>query len=365
MNAKVLEISRKISKNEVRQVKPSTELLPDEYDVLFDGKECVHIFVADEDLHIEYVEFLKTTNIEVPEENIHLMQSEEQIESILEEVSKDLNDTSALILLFWGYSLQDGKFILDDESHLPFYKMWTPFLATSDMSITNVKFGDIPKVFFFNVIKSEKVLDIDGVLYEAQGISPYQKPNEADLLIIYKHNKDKVESIGFIQELAELLKEHGKYEDLCSIVSIIDTQQYTRPIIISTLLKKFYMIPSQLRGHYLNFETNQEQIMSELQKIEEILNESQKEKQHRSPSFMRTIRKRFPSFRNKGTHNRETLKEGSSEKSKPSHENPTTELLKDKSPRPSASGEILFPRNSTGKIPAKKVSKVEPKRWIP
>ncbi|KAL3285180.1 hypothetical protein HHI36_019299 [Cryptolaemus montrouzieri] len=354
------------------EVKPSTELIPDEYYVPLDEKRCVHIFAAEESLLGE-CKFLDTLEVERKyNKNVHSMNSSEEILETLKKVSEDENERSMLLMLFWGYSRKDGEFLLEDDSTLTFQQIWSRFMSSDCKS-----FRDKPKVFIFNVIKSRKANMKDGSRY-VEDKSPYEVPNGADLLIIFKYNKALKESIIFIEEFTDVLNKYGKREDLCSLVTVINTEKCLRPVIISTMLKKLYLIHSRSRGNYLQMETYQNSTQIELEKIQTILVEVSRGNE-KSPSLIKKMKNRFSSFRNRNTSVNESIENKNLKEkieltnTKTLHNSATSVNKSSKEISARLSDNMIGPRASADKarrlssarVPVKKISTGEKQPWRP
>ncbi|XP_044766422.1 uncharacterized protein LOC123322543 [Coccinella septempunctata] len=247
---------------------PSTELIPDEYDVELDGRECVHIFTRTDELLEKCVVFLKSLNIKLPETNKHKMDTTENVLRTLNTVSKtSQKDKSLLLLIFWGVEVE-GQFIMDGDAPLPFYKIWSTFC--------NGHWRNTPKLFLLNVVMYKSQIQRDGgTLYKP---TEFETPNEGDVLIIFKRNGDIEESKQFMEGLRRTLDKYGTKEDFSSIVTAVEESKSNksfRPLIVSTLLKKLFLIPSEYRGHHLAFSISEQDVWEEMRKIEISIDKNQ------------------------------------------------------------------------------------------
>lgn len=63
---------------------PSTELIPDEYDIVLDGRECVHIFVQSSFMVEKCLSFLRTLSISLEADCIHRLDNYGSVVNILD-----------------------------------------------------------------------------------------------------------------------------------------------------------------------------------------------------------------------------------------------------------------------------------------
>ncbi|XP_045462089.1 uncharacterized protein LOC123672142 [Harmonia axyridis] len=253
------------SKTSLMEDSPSTELIADEYDhVVSDEEASVHIF-ADTSCIKNCEHFLKSFNIEVSPEYIHELDSYDNVKSTLDSVAKNPKKKSILFLIFWGYfePSTHGQLILDDGKQILFYEVWSKFC--------NEDWRNIPKVFLFNVIKTNNTVRRDTCLYQPR---EFDTPNEGDVMVILKKNVDIQESRSFFEEIEKNIEEFGRREDFSSIVTAVEVSGEknikSRPILISTLLKKLYLIPSPYRGHHLTLMETDMAIANEIGRLDSL-----------------------------------------------------------------------------------------------
>ncbi|KAF5269879.1 hypothetical protein FQA39_LY18893 [Lamprigera yunnana] len=71
---------------------------------------------------------------------------------------------------------------------------------------------------------------------------------------------------SFVKELCNQINEFGKKDDIIGLVTRTNMEQ--RPLIISTLTKKFYVAKSPNRGHYYELECDHNKAMEVLSKFQ-------------------------------------------------------------------------------------------------
>lgn len=112
-------------------------------------------------------------------------------------------------------------------------------------------------------------------------------------------------SLDFTRKLCDNFKEHGNNEDVYSLVTSVEcVRGDPRPLVISTLTRKFYLTPSDHRGHHYHIrqhhdETtkNLEEIHNRLSKINAKRSVSSKSSQPRSGTGSRNAVTQKPSSR--------------------------------------------------------------------
>lgn len=70
-------------------------------------------------------------------------------------------------------------------------------------------------------------------------------------------------------EFCENLKNHGERDDIIGLLT--RSQNAWRPLIISTLRKKFYVTSSSFREHYFDIQTNTEEMLKVLDSLKQRL----------------------------------------------------------------------------------------------
>ncbi|KAL3285178.1 hypothetical protein HHI36_019297 [Cryptolaemus montrouzieri] len=91
-------------------LKPSTELIPDEYQQEDNGKACVHIFIFKENMEKKFVDCMKCLEYNITENNVHPLSTRAEVISSLNKICLEIKEASSLIILFWGLLRADKNF---------------------------------------------------------------------------------------------------------------------------------------------------------------------------------------------------------------------------------------------------------------
>ncbi|KAF5287191.1 hypothetical protein FQA39_LY16010 [Lamprigera yunnana] len=234
-------------------IPPSTELIPDEYEHEDNRNGLVLIFYSKYDENSKQViaQEFNYQGYDVSEDNIFKLSTKNQVLGELSAVSTgDNEDKSCLIIFFLGMVEKGDKFLMDeeDEEFVTLKDIWTKFTSDSCISFRNK-----PKIFIFQV----RAFDAHQIPIAPKGA--YSVPSEADILIVYKKIEDLCRRGVFARELCNQINEFGKKDDIIGLVTRTNMEQ--RPLIISTLTRKFYIAKTPNRGLYYELECNHNKAM--------------------------------------------------------------------------------------------------------
>ncbi|XP_045463575.1 uncharacterized protein LOC123673162 isoform X2 [Harmonia axyridis] len=245
-------------------LKPSTELIPDEYQNDRNEHASVHIFVFKEHMERKFVDCMRSLGYIVREKNIHILSSRNDAIAALERIGNGTDQKSCLIILFWGSLRDDKKFSLRDGSSVKLMEIWSRFVSSKCPL-----FRDKPKIFIFNGIKhlENTVEDALPVSKISSGIFSYNIPVEADMLIVFKHNDDLKGSVEYMDSLCSNFQNYAQREDISSLLTIAHFS--SQPTLISTMTRKFYLVPSVHRGIQLSLREKYSKIEQAIQKVKE------------------------------------------------------------------------------------------------
>ncbi|KAF5280995.1 hypothetical protein FQA39_LY05200 [Lamprigera yunnana] len=240
-------------------IPPSTELIPDEYEHEDNRNGLVIIFYSKYDEESKQVIAQEFTNqgYNVNEDNVFKLSNEEPSTGRFKR--SDNKDKTCLIIFFLGTLKNGDKFLMDkDGEFVTLKEIWTKFTSDSCISFRNK-----PKIFYFSIFRYEMALQIGFIKIPKEA---YSVPSEADLLLVYKKTEDPCHRGSFVKELCNQIKEFGKKDDIIGLVTRTNMEQ--RPLIISTLTKKFYVAKSPNRGHYYELECDHNKAMEVLSKFQ-------------------------------------------------------------------------------------------------
>ncbi|XP_017773009.1 PREDICTED: uncharacterized protein LOC108560081 [Nicrophorus vespilloides] len=229
--------------DECVEIKPSTEKIPDEYEI---EKASVHIFMPKDSRYNTVVETfkksMKNCSFEVPDENVHIIRSKKDLQYVYSNTqftdAADKDDKTCLIVAFFGES--DGKDIhLENGDVRNIKDITSPFVFA---------FRHKPKLFFIQGLrKLSNIPKMDSVDVKDTKFDP---PLEADQFIIF-NTVDPYEDINtFMNNITYNIEENGERDDVFDIVMFSETNKNKkRPMFLSTLRKKFYFKKSPYRGY--------------------------------------------------------------------------------------------------------------------
>lgn len=259
-------------------VPPSTELIPDEYEHRDNKKGLVLIFYSKYDVDNQQVirnEFCDQ-GYTVPENNVVGLTNKDQVLGALDQVAKGDNvEKSCLIIFFLGIAEEGDKFLLNDDqnSYIPLNDVWIKFTANNCPAFRNK-----PKIFIFQACRKPIMDTFDSIKVTPQGV--YDLPCEADMLIVYKvtafQNRNR-----FVPSLCNKIDKYGLKDDIIGLVTRTHEHKDVRPLIISTLTRKFYISSNVNRGHHFDLHNNHSKTMKAL---EDLHNQIQRKKVQTRPS---------------------------------------------------------------------------------
>ncbi|KAG5899359.1 hypothetical protein JTB14_036848 [Gonioctena quinquepunctata] len=261
------------------QVKPSTELIADEYEH-FSGSGnqiLVHAFASSDESDGRNVEMfaksLKKCGIEIEAENRHNLETDNCVE-VLINICLQWKNSNGLIILFSGPTQEEGHLDIFDGTSTRsknIQEIWSMFDSYHCEASKNK-----PKIFIFEINNFSHVQADSSRLYTTTYELTYETPAEADILIVYNKTDADNES-EFMELMCENIDEYGKDEDIISLVTCIASRS-CRPMIISTLTRKFYFTASEMRGHHSVIDKNQKELVGHLKKVSETLDAKVSEK---------------------------------------------------------------------------------------
>ncbi|KAB0791991.1 hypothetical protein PPYR_13952 [Photinus pyralis] len=276
-------------------VPPSTELIPDEYEHRDNSKGLVLIFYSKRDVDNEQVirrEF-RDQGYNVSDSNVFGLQSRSAVLEALDQVAKgDHKEKSCLIIFFLGMAEEEGKLELDEDpdSSIELRDVWTKFTSNNCPSLRNK-----PKIFIFQACRKPTAYAFDSKAMTPQGA--YSLPSEADILIVYKvtgyHSRAQ-----FIRSLCNKIDKFGQKDDIIGLVTRTHDHKYIRPLIISTMTRKFYVSSSANRGHYHDLHNNQDETIIQLRNWHNEIKRNNEEKRS-APSSKETSQADLPGSKRK------------------------------------------------------------------
>ncbi|KAF2881841.1 hypothetical protein ILUMI_24342 [Ignelater luminosus] len=335
------------------KVPPSTELIPDEYEHEDNTKGLVFIFHSSRDE--VNVELLTTAfsdqGYNVPLENIYRMSTKEFVMNTIKKIAeKNHTDETCLIVVFLGNVFQEDRILPDDEkapninNTISIKDVWTPF--TSD-NCPSLKYK--PKVFIFQTCKKPELTSVDSrmVTHSVSIDKAYDIPAEADILIIYKKVEDVNARHEFIEQLCNNFHYEGRKDDIVGLVTHTEHGNERRPLIISTLTRKFYIRPSEKlghRGHGYDLHVNHDIVFDVLQDLQEKITTIQEQQQ----KFKKRIEQR-----------RKLLSDNASTSASPSHVTSDNAASKVKSPSTGTnnSRQVSITSSNVSTVDSKKIPK--------
>ncbi|XP_072397150.1 uncharacterized protein [Diabrotica undecimpunctata] len=253
------------------EVKPSTELIPDEYEHFGNQpKFSVHTFFhdteADENNENEFLTTLRGIGITCENGDRHNLDKEKIFEIIKRIKENCSDDTAGLIMYFSGDVKLRGGILHTKvlENNTSIQKIWLEFNSFNCFQLKNK-----PKIFIFDLKVYEPPIQQDAkrISVKSLPISVYDTPSEADILVIC--NKDIDDDSEFTYHFCNNIKSHGDKENIITLASCVGS--LTSPIIISTLTRHFYFTPSELRGHHLVIRKHQQQLKEHVEEIHNIM----------------------------------------------------------------------------------------------
>ncbi|KAK5640375.1 hypothetical protein RI129_011186 [Pyrocoelia pectoralis] len=253
-------------------VPPSTELIPDEYEHCDNKKGLVLIFYSKYDVDNEQVirsEFCDQ-GYTVLKNNVVALTNKDEVLRALDRVAKSDNvEKSCLIIFFLGIAEEGDKFLLDDEpvSHIQLSDVWIKFTANNCPAFRNK-----PKIFIFQACRKPTMDTFDSIKMTPQGI--YDLPCEADMLIVYKVT-DYQSRNRFVPSLCNKIDKYGLKDDIIGLITRTHDHKDVRPLIISTLTRKFYISSNVNRGHHFDLHDNHSKTIKAL---EDLHNQIQRKK---------------------------------------------------------------------------------------
>ncbi|VEN53826.1 unnamed protein product [Callosobruchus maculatus] len=142
-----------------------------------------------------------------------------------------------------------------------------------------------PKIFIFEIRMILNQVD-DAQLRAPTYALTYDTPAEADILVIYNKTTDETHG-KFMKKLGKFMRKYSQREDIITLVSCIPSDNF-RPMIISTLTRKFYFTPSECRGHYFNLYELEKELTSVLHQMKDAMGSVQEK-----ANGKKKIKKRF------------------------------------------------------------------------
>lgn len=86
----------------------------------------------------------------------------------------------------------------------------------------------------------------------------------------------ELDSLDFTSQLCDNIKKYGNTEDIYSLVTSVDCALGdSRPLVISTLTRKFYLTPSDHRGHHFHIRQYHDAITKHLEEIKDKLRKAE------------------------------------------------------------------------------------------
>ncbi|KAF5290289.1 hypothetical protein FQR65_LT11623 [Abscondita terminalis] len=231
---------------------PSTELIADEYEHKEPTKGVVLIFHSKFDVKNKdvLVETLSKHNYAA---NVFSLSKKQDVLNQLSTVSKDNHEnTTCLMVFFLGTVDKNNKFFLDDDSDnkILLKEVWSSFTGHNCPQLISK-----PKLFIFQASKRVRTMTFDAVDFEVPPDGAYNIPSEADMLLVYKKVDNPINRDVFFKELCMKIDQFGKRDDFITLITRTTIRE-KRPIIISTLTRKFYLKFNEQRDHFYDIHIN-------------------------------------------------------------------------------------------------------------
>ncbi|KAJ8948364.1 hypothetical protein NQ318_019349 [Aromia moschata] len=289
--------------DETIEIKPSTELIADEYEHSRKSTKniAVHLFTTKWDVDEENVRLFKETlnknNYEIKPDHVHCLETD-NIYKVLEEICTDNDEESpvdGLIIYISGYCQNQARegaldaFNGTEHFIINIQDIWGKFTSYNCPKLKNK-----PKIFMFH-ITSPTQIQTDSMRYRSSFYNlAYDTPAEADILIVY-HKTDAMYQRDFTEYLCDNIEKYGRTEDAISVVTCLGSVLFdTRPIIISTLTRKFYFTPSELRGIHFDIDQSQKRLKEHLEEVDAKLSRVDKGVEKKKKFFSFNLGKRRP-----------------------------------------------------------------------
>ncbi|RZC36709.1 uncharacterized protein BDFB_005547 [Asbolus verrucosus] len=276
-------------------VKPSTELIPDEYEHVSNDTVLLHIFATpiEQDLVDGLLQTMQDIDYKIDANtSLHDLNESKSFLKDLEAskiLKKETTNKSALILIFIGFFEKNGSLFMMEESDAScsdvyIRDIWNIFSGNNCLELKNK-----PKIFIFCTSRRPKhSIMSDALRHRTMSFDKvYDFPAESDMLIVYMMANDISQKIkmGFLNQFYNNIKTYSKKYD---IIDLVSHMQRSVPLVISTLTRKFYLTPSKEREHYLSIVENTSNLDEGLMKIQDTiqkLHETQKKKKDKKFSF--------------------------------------------------------------------------------
>lgn len=268
-------------------VKPSTELIPDEYERTNNESVLVELVCRQTDQNAnDFWKQLKNLGFAV---NItytdRLSVNENWVTGFASKVNEKTKEKNyeGLLMIFAKVPLRNEVL----------KTVWSTFSATNCPALKNK-----PKIFIFQILKRAMHAD-SRILLQTDIKTAYDTPTDADILIIY----DKFLAVGssndFLENFHDHIKDYGHQEDIVNLVSLTIGSD-TRPLVISTMTRKFFFTLSKYRGHHHNINESHTAIKEDLEKISTyIKNMPDHKPKERENKIMSSFRKTINNLMNK------------------------------------------------------------------
>nr|CAI5868991.1 unnamed protein product [Callosobruchus analis] len=256
------------------EVKPSVELIPDEFEHhAEDGSDIlIHAFTEETEEDFKNVQLffdaLKSIGYSGFNQQPHNLERNDFFTVIkyIQDEANNLNK-SGLILFFSCSTKIDGQIYIrynDTDVPIDIEFIWKNFTYNQCKGLKNK-----PKIFIFEIRTRLDQVDDSCQLRAPTYALTYDTPSEADILVIYNKTTDETHG-KFMNKLGKFMRKYSQREDIITLVSCIPSENF-RPMIISTLTRKFYFTPSESRGHYFNLYELEKELTSVLHQMKDTL----------------------------------------------------------------------------------------------
>ncbi|XP_060520375.1 uncharacterized protein LOC132698375 [Cylas formicarius] len=247
------------------EVKPSTELIPDEYERETNANILVHMFFSpkDEDA-VNFRKTLEGLGFDIQNKiNVHHDITKLTDENVWQENIKKIQEEA---------SGKDGLIVVCSKVRLSDHqmtKMWCSFTR-----LTCPALKDKPKIFMFQMMSSS--ITADAKMSKITFESAYDTPAEADILIIHETSNYGQPS-NFVSQLTENIQDFGNQEDVVSLATY-QGGSASKPLLICTMTRKFYFTVNTHRGHHHCLNKKDEEISQCLKEFKSVLSPKSKSK---------------------------------------------------------------------------------------
>ncbi|XP_050309721.1 uncharacterized protein LOC126745772 isoform X1 [Anthonomus grandis grandis] len=254
------------------EVKPAVDLIPDEYERDDNRKFLVEMFYSEKDGEAKaFRDFLLELGF-VVDVTLHEKQRFDKSPPDGDWLAKvqDKIVTNKYEGLMMVFAKVEYKNV--DIRHV-----WSRFTAPNCPTLK-----DKPKIFLFQILKRQ-IVDVDAVFTRKFWSATYDTPAEADIAVIYdKYDSDRE---NIFTKLRKNIRQHGKTEDLTTIISLCGVQNACQPMTMSTMTGRFFFVPHEHRGHHHKLHVMNTKVIDQVRSIHSHLVSNDNESHHQKDNI--------------------------------------------------------------------------------